>query len=237
MLQQYFEILKKATDAMTSLNSSGASVQDYLITVGYEFAVLGLGLLYLAVLALIVVIPILIIKKVICGNTFSTKKWMSYIFLRDKVEGFLREYVNAIQGYMNAEGDNPEEILTSWRSLLDFLKGHGLSPSKTLPDDERVIKLAKKFRDLSNDKPYDKLASYLPSINLMPEDFRPKQFYAEFSEMTDAGPMHQELLAIYPTMSAFKKACFMHYAVKIGMGIFVFVLYLILLVPFILLFF
>lgn len=160
-----------------------------------------------------------------------------HITLKNKVESFLRKYTEAIQGYVRAGENSPEEILASWQSLLDFLKEHGLSPSNPLPDDEKVVKMAKKFLDVCESKAYDKLASYLPSICLMPEDFKPARFYDEFSGMTDAGSMHQELSDIYPTVKAFKRACFMHYAVKIGAGIFISIFYLILLIPFILLFF
>lgn len=57
MLYKYLDLLHQATDSLTSLGGSNATWTDCFKTIGYEFLVLGLGILYLAAIAAIVLIP------------------------------------------------------------------------------------------------------------------------------------------------------------------------------------
>lgn len=57
MLYKYLDLLHRATDSLTSLGGSNATWTDCFKTIGYEFLVLGLGLLYVAVVAAIILIP------------------------------------------------------------------------------------------------------------------------------------------------------------------------------------
>lgn len=50
MFNNYVEMLKKATEAMTSLHHTEAGPAEYFSAVGYEFAVIGLGILLLLLL-------------------------------------------------------------------------------------------------------------------------------------------------------------------------------------------
>lgn len=57
MLYKYLDLLHRATDSLTSLGGSNATWTDCFKTIGYEFLVFGLGILYVAVIAIIVLIP------------------------------------------------------------------------------------------------------------------------------------------------------------------------------------
>lgn len=57
MLCQYLDLLHRATDSLTSLGGSNATWTDCFKTIGYEFLVLGIGILYVAAIAAIILIP------------------------------------------------------------------------------------------------------------------------------------------------------------------------------------
>lgn len=68
MLYKYLDLLHRATDSLTSLGSSNATWTDCFKTIGYEFLVLGIGILYVAAIAAIILIPTIgtvkILKKI-----------------------------------------------------------------------------------------------------------------------------------------------------------------------------
>ena len=57
MLYKYLDLLHRATDSLTSLGGSNATWTDCFKTIGYEFLVLGIGILYVAAIAAIILIP------------------------------------------------------------------------------------------------------------------------------------------------------------------------------------
>lgn len=77
MFNNYVEMLKKATEAMTSLHHTEAGPAEYFSAVGYEFAVIGLGILWLAIIVAVIAIPIVITKWVLNGK-FATRKWKNF---------------------------------------------------------------------------------------------------------------------------------------------------------------
>jgi hypothetical protein len=77
MFNNYVEMLKKATEAMTSLHHTEAGPAEYFSAVGYEFAVIGLGILWLAIIVAVIAIPIVITKWALNGK-FATRKWKKF---------------------------------------------------------------------------------------------------------------------------------------------------------------
>lgn len=59
MLQNYIELLRKCTEALTSLSFESASLSDYFTAVGYEFLILLLGIGYLLGIAVLLAAPVL----------------------------------------------------------------------------------------------------------------------------------------------------------------------------------
>ena len=88
MLNKYLDLLQHATEAMTSVGKTGAGAAEYFQAVGYEFLIIGLGLLYLAGIVLLVAGPILIFYRGAFRVGFASKKLK-------KVYKIAEEYVNA----------------------------------------------------------------------------------------------------------------------------------------------
>lgn len=60
MLQDYINLLKNGFDKLSGLSFDNCTIQDYFAAVGYEFAILALGLLYLALAMFIIAFPFLL---------------------------------------------------------------------------------------------------------------------------------------------------------------------------------
>ena len=62
MLESYIELIQKCLDKLTSLGPQNNTFMDYITAVGYEFLILGLGLLYLVGIALLIAFPFITVK-------------------------------------------------------------------------------------------------------------------------------------------------------------------------------
>ena len=71
MLHKYIELLRNGLEAITSLSIHDATFLDYLTAVGYEFAIILLGLLILVIGVGILVTPYLLMAK---ANKYLRKK-------------------------------------------------------------------------------------------------------------------------------------------------------------------
>lgn len=65
MLQKYLQLFERAFEKLTSLGGSNSTWSDYFTTVGTEFLVLLLGIVYIAAILAIIFIPIFGNKKVV----------------------------------------------------------------------------------------------------------------------------------------------------------------------------
>lgn len=65
MLYKYLDLLRQATDSLTNLGNSNATWLDCFRTIGYEFLVFGLGVLYVAAIAAIILIPTVGLVKIL----------------------------------------------------------------------------------------------------------------------------------------------------------------------------
>lgn len=94
MLQRYIQILHDATDALTNLKAPNASALDYFTTVGYEFLVLFIGLAYIAIAALIIVIPVIACKKM-NSHILKNSVWGRHVQDVKNYNKFANEYEKA----------------------------------------------------------------------------------------------------------------------------------------------
>lgn len=80
MLYKYLDLLHRATDSLTSLGGSNATWTDCFKTIGYEFLVLGIGILYVAAIAAIILIPTVGLVKMLKKDQVSrtSKAYYSY---------------------------------------------------------------------------------------------------------------------------------------------------------------
>ena len=90
MFNNYVEMLKKATEAMTSLHHTEAGPAEYFSAVGYEFAVIGLGILWLAIIVAVIAIPIVITKWVLNGK-FATRKWKKFCSIWKDAKAIIKQ--------------------------------------------------------------------------------------------------------------------------------------------------
>lgn len=90
MFNNYVEMLKKATEAMTSLHHTEAGPAEYFSAVGYEFAVIGLGILWLAIIVAVIAIPIVITKWVLNGK-FATRKWKKFFSIWKDAKAIIKQ--------------------------------------------------------------------------------------------------------------------------------------------------
>ena len=62
MLQSYIELIQKGIEKLTSLGPQNNTFIDYITAVGYEFLILGLGLLYLVGIVLLIAFPFVTVR-------------------------------------------------------------------------------------------------------------------------------------------------------------------------------
>ena len=65
MLQKYLQLFERAFEKLTSLGGSNSTWSDYFTTVGTEFLVLLLGIVYIVAILEIIFIPIFGNRKVV----------------------------------------------------------------------------------------------------------------------------------------------------------------------------
>lgn len=232
MLQKYLELLKKATSSMGNLGHSGAGFPEYAQAVGYEFLVLGLGLLYLAVVVAIIAIPILFIRKVFIKNSFGSKKWKEYIRIKDEFYAFCSTYTRMIKDLLSLNTE--ESIAEKLRELYDFLKKNSEFTISEFEDEGFDINYAAKKVKKDGE---DYLESLLPDFEPYQEDFKPGNFYGKLMHSYCPSSYREKLRNIIPTQSDFSREYTKHIATLVVFCLFSILIYLMLLIPFILVFF
>lgn len=233
MLQRYLDLLKNATDAMGNLGRSGAGFPEYAKAVGYEFLLLGLGILYLAVIVAIIAVPIMFIRKVVIKGCFTSKKWKKYMDIRNKMYEFSFEYTEKKMEiyYQKSKSVIAEKL----KALCEFLKEAGYEFNEDFPEFDEIAKNIKKGSSYA-------LTGILPDINPYKKyfSFKPNRFY---HSVMNHGGLHNvlnvqnDLAAIFPTSADFDKAYAKHILKLCAICIFALIIYLMFLVPFILVFF
>lgn len=73
MLNSYIKLLQHAAEAITNVSRSNAGAAEYFQAVGYEFVIIAIGLLYLAGIAAIVAVPVLVFRQGVYKGGFASK--------------------------------------------------------------------------------------------------------------------------------------------------------------------
>lgn len=231
MLQRYLDLLKNATDAMGNLGHSGAGFPEYAKAVGYEFLLLGLGILYLAVVVAIIAAPIMFIRKVVIKGCFSSEKWKKYMNIRNKMYEFSLEYTKRIREiyHQNSKSIIAEKL----KALCEFLKEAGYEFDEDLPNFNEIAKSIKKGKS-------DAFTEILPDISPYEERFKPARFYGSvmnYNELLNLLNVQDNLAELFSTEADFDKTYAKHIFKLCAICIFALIIYLMFLVPFILVFF
>lgn len=92
MLQKYLELLKKGIDALTGLSIKDASLFDYITAVGYEFAIVFLGILGLAACAAAIFGPYLFTTKIKKRLYVKVKEKDNWYYEFDFIPSFCSDF-------------------------------------------------------------------------------------------------------------------------------------------------
>lgn len=106
MLNKYIDLLRRATDAMTNVGHSGAGTPEYFQAVGYEFLVIGLGLLYLAAIAVVCIGPVLYVYFGIKKKGLASKQYKAYLGIIAEMIKFDNECNAMIERFFNGTVGN-----------------------------------------------------------------------------------------------------------------------------------
>lgn len=156
MLNKYLELLQHTTEAMTNVGHSGAGASEYFQAVGYEFLVIGLGLLYLAGIALLVAVPVLVFYRGVFKGRFASQKLKEMCKIAD-------EYVDASEQYEylrnNFAYDRKKYRVENFEKLCEYIGqyykdfnkdvGYNMVPGNTIKEKEHFLRETKHPYDFS----------------------------------------------------------------------------------------
>lgn len=120
MFQKYIQILKDGIDALSSLHGADASIFDYFTAVGYELALILLGILYLALIIIILTAPFAFVFFVKNTSFGATKRWKQYESLEHEIDDFSKNYAEKVKEAVCAKSRKAFD--RSWDKLATFLK-------------------------------------------------------------------------------------------------------------------
>lgn len=238
MLNQYIDMLKKATDVLGNLGKSGAGIGDYFHAVGYEFLLLGIGILYIAVIVLVVAFPVLVINQICLKDRFASKKWKQFSNFLNKVENFCKCFNKYQTVLLNTK--SKKIFLEKLDGIRQLCKSYGVTTDTSAMSDDEIDKIL----HTTSDNRYKYLKNrYIPELpvfsNIFLRDFN--LFYDWFTDAVGIssfdGELRNEFNAIYPDKKAYKRACFWHSTNKVGIIVLFTAIYLIFVIPLILVLF
>lgn len=146
MFDKYLQMLENAFHAMTSLSRADVTASDYFSVVGYEFAVVFIGILYVAVIVFLIGGPVgisyLIYKKM---NILLITAHAEISALQDNYWCFRERYEEKMK-ILKKAGRKEKEVI--YKELLRLLE------SKNIPYDTSDIKEIE----------FDIVEKYLPKL-------------------------------------------------------------------------
>ena len=102
------------------MHGADASIFDYFTAVGYELALLLLGILYLALIVIILAAPFVFVFLVKNTSFGATKRWKQYESLEHEIDDFSKNYAEKVKEAVCAKSRNAFD--RSWDKLAAFLK-------------------------------------------------------------------------------------------------------------------
>lgn len=134
MLKNYLQMLENAFKAMTSLGGTDATWMDYFHTVGYEFLVLAIGILYLVGMVLLITVP-----TVGCVKIWKNQNnvWGRHVKDVDECNDFLRIYRIKTEALQN-EKNKKTVRYELYKELVALLESKHIPVNKIIPSTEWV---------------------------------------------------------------------------------------------------
>lgn len=160
MLNSYIKLLKQATEALTNVGGSNAGATEYFQAVGYEFAIIAIGLLYLAGIVAVVAIPVLVFRQGVYKGGFASKtlkKFSEIVLDCDKANG---ERCRLWSSFVSSKKESRIEdyvklctLLTKYCKAFTPLNWYDCVPGDTIEDKRRFLKEDKHFSSILHDLP------------------------------------------------------------------------------------
>lgn len=232
MLQNYIDLLKDAIDRMSSLGNSGAGISEYLQAVGYEFAVIGLGLLYIAGFIAIFAVPIFAEYKLCYKETWGTKCWREFARYAQRVNDVSKNvYEMSKRVYDITTAAEIHELCLKIQNLINIADIGIECPDV---DMDKCVKIAKIER---GDDRFEKLLKWVPNGVCRVERSNAREFYVY--DYSNIGSMYirSKVLDIFKTDANAKREYKKHEVCRITLGIVIAVVYLLFAIPFVLMLF
>ncbi len=156
MLNKYLELLQHATEVMTSVGKSGAGAAEYFQAVGYEFLVVGLGLLYLAGIVLLIAVPVLVFYYGIFRGGFASEKLKEmykiaekYVDASDQYENLRDDFAYGKKKYRVENFEKLCEYLGKYYETFNKDVGYNMVPGKTMEEKGYFLKRIQNPYDFS----------------------------------------------------------------------------------------
>lgn len=211
MLNKYIDLLQHATEAMTSVGHSGAGAAEYFQAVGYEFLVIGLGLLYLAGLVLLVAGPVLVFYRGVLKGGFASKNLKEmykitekYICASDRYESLRYNFAHSKKKKRVEYFEKLCEHLGKYYKAFSKDAGYNMVPGDIIEEKKCFLEETKDIYDFSCRLPhlsgicgwggYESVYSRITHFNLFADVVIPGE---ESSTFTD------QVKKLYPSADAF----------------------------------
>ena len=155
MLNKYLDLLQHATEAMTSVGKSGAGAAEYFQAVGYEFLVIGLGLLYLAGLVLLVAGPVLVFYHGVLKGGFASKNLKEMYKITEKYICASDQYESLRYNFAHSKKKRVEyfeklcEYLGKYYETFNKDVGYNMVPGKTMEEKKCFLEKTKDIYNFS----------------------------------------------------------------------------------------
>lgn len=163
MLNSYIKLLKQATEALTNVGGSNAGATEYFQAVGYEFAIIAIGLLYLAVIAAVVSIPLLVFRQGIYKGGFASKTLKKFSKIVLDCDQANDERCRLWSSFISSKKESRIEdyerlcaLLTKYCKAFTPLNWYDYVPGDTIEDKRRFLK---------EDKHFSNVLQLLPSLH------------------------------------------------------------------------
>lgn len=210
MINSYIKLLKQATEALTNVGGSNAGAAEYFQAVGYEFVIIAVGLLYLAGIAAVVAIPVLVFRQGVYKGGFASKtlKKFSEIVLdcdQAKCECYrLRSSFESSKKESRIEAyEKLCTLLTKYCNAFTPLNWYDCIPGDTIEDKRRFLKEDKHFSSILQSLPF--LPCYFIGNASFKNVICPDVFYSMTHPNEWTSVFTDRVKELYPTYTNYRR--------------------------------
>lgn len=163
MLNSYIKLLKQATEALTNVGGSNAGATEYFQAVGYELAIIAIGLLYLAGIVAVVVIPVLVFRQGVYKGGFASKTLKKFSKIVLDCDQANDERCRLWSSFVSSKKESRIEayerlcaLLTKYCKAFTPLNWYDYVPGDAIEDKRKFLK---------EDKHFSNVLQHLPSLH------------------------------------------------------------------------